>query len=53
MRGIINGGKVEQKGVEFSVTAQITQRFSIDASAFLADPEFSSTTYYPRYDPNP
>jgi iron complex outermembrane receptor protein len=52
VKGIFNGGKVEQKGVELTLTAQVTPRFSIDASAFLADPEFSETTYYPRFDPN-
>jgi outer membrane receptor protein involved in Fe transport len=51
VRGIFNGGQVEQKGVELNLSAQITQRFSIEGSAFLADPEFTETTYYPRYDP--
>jgi iron complex outermembrane receptor protein len=51
VRGIFNGGKVEQKGVELNVSAQITEQFSIDASAFLADPEFTEATFYPRYDP--
>ena len=50
MRGTFNGGKAEQKGVELSVGWYPTENFSIDASAFLADPEFSEDTFYPDGD---
>jgi outer membrane receptor protein involved in Fe transport len=50
MRGTFNGGKAEQKGVELSVSWSPTDNFSIDASAFLADPEFSEDTFYPDGD---
>jgi iron complex outermembrane receptor protein len=46
-RGTFNGGKAEQKGVELSGTWKITDNFSIDGSAFFADPEFSEDTVYP------
>ncbi len=51
MRGTFNGGKAEQKGFEFSIGWYPTDNFSIDASAFIADPEFSEDTFYPDYDP--
>jgi iron complex outermembrane receptor protein len=47
LRGTFNGGKAEQKGVEISGNWAITSNFSIEASAFLADPEFSEETVYP------
>jgi outer membrane receptor protein involved in Fe transport len=47
MRGTFNGGKAEQKGFELSVGWYPTENFSIDASAFIADPEFSEDTFYP------
>ncbi|MBM4220205.1 MAG: TonB-dependent receptor [Gammaproteobacteria bacterium] len=47
MRGTFNGGKAEQKGFEFSIGWYPTDNFSIDVSAFLADPEFSEDTFYP------
>ncbi len=47
MRGTFNGGKAEQKGVELSISWYPTENFSIDASAFLADPEFSEDTVLP------
>ena len=47
MRGTFNGGKAEQKGIELSVGWYPTDNFSIDASAFLADPEFSEDTFAP------
>ena len=47
MRGTFNGGKAEQKGVEISANWQVTEQFSFEASAFLADPEFSEETVYP------
>jgi len=52
MRGTFNGGKAEQKGAEISVSWSPTENFSIDASAFLADPEFSEDTFTPEQDPN-
>jgi outer membrane receptor protein involved in Fe transport len=50
MRGTFNGGKAEQKGVELSLGWYPTDNFSIDASAFIADPEFSEDTFYPDGD---
>jgi outer membrane receptor protein involved in Fe transport len=47
LRGTFNGGKAEQKGVEMSGIWQVTPEFKIEASAFLADPEFSEDTIYP------
>ena len=47
MRGTFNGGKAEQKGVEINGAWQVTPQFQIQASAFLADPEFSEETIYP------
>ena len=51
MRGTFNGGKAEQKGVELSVSWSPTENLSFDASAFIADPEFSEDTFAPDYDP--
>jgi outer membrane receptor protein involved in Fe transport len=47
LRGTFNGGKAEQKGAEISVSWAVTENLSFDASAFLADPEFSEETIYP------
>jgi outer membrane receptor protein involved in Fe transport len=48
LRGTFNGGKAEQKGAEISVSWAVTENLSIDASAFLADPEFSEKTEFPE-----
>jgi len=50
LRGTFNGGKAEQKGVEMNGVWQVTPDFSIEASAFLANPEFSEDTIYPDPD---
>ena len=50
LRGTFNGGKAEQKGVEMNGAWQVTPSFSIEASAFFADPEFSEETVYPDGD---
>ncbi len=47
LRGTFNGGKAEQKGVEINGIWSITENFSLEASAFLADPEFSEDSIYP------
>jgi iron complex outermembrane receptor protein len=47
MRGTFNGGKAEQKGGEINGAWQVTPEFKVEASAFLADPEFSEKTVYP------
>jgi outer membrane receptor protein involved in Fe transport len=50
MRGTFNGGKAEQKGIEFTVSWSPTDHLSLDANVFLADPEFSEDTFYPDGD---
>lgn len=50
LRGTFNGGKAEQKGVEVASEFNVTERFSLEASVFVADPEFSETTLYPDGD---
>jgi iron complex outermembrane recepter protein len=47
LRGTFNGGKAEQKGVEMNGIWQVTADLNIQASAFLANPEFSEDTVYP------
>jgi outer membrane receptor protein involved in Fe transport len=47
LRGTFNGGKAEQKGIEATINWNPTDNFSIDASVFVADPEYSEDTYYP------
>ena len=47
MRGTFNGGKAEQKGAEIDGSWSVTENFSLDASAFLAEPEFSEDSIYP------
>lgn len=47
IRGTINGGKAEQKGIEFSGDWQATDHLKLSWSAFLADPEFSEDTVIP------
>jgi len=48
LRGTFNGGKAEQKGAEISVSWAVTENLTLDASAFLADPEFSEKTEFPE-----
>jgi outer membrane receptor protein involved in Fe transport len=50
MRGTFNGGKAEQKGIEISLNWSPLDNLSFDASAFLADPEFSEDTFAPDGD---
>jgi outer membrane receptor protein involved in Fe transport len=44
VRGIINGGNAEQKGVEISGVVNLTPQLVLEASAFLANPEFTEDT---------
>ena len=46
--GTFNGGKAEQKGVEFNGELGGTERLNLDVSAFLADPEFTEDTLVPE-----
>ena len=41
LRGTINGGKAENKGVEVNATWQATDRLYLEASAFFGNPEFT------------
>ncbi|MEY4932593.1 MAG: hypothetical protein RLZZ403_913, partial [Pseudomonadota bacterium] len=50
LRGTFNGGKAEQKGIEMNGIWQVTPDFKVEASAFLADPEFSEDSLYPDPD---
>ena len=43
-----NGGKAEQKGAEIITSWKVTENFSIDVSAFFADPEFTEDTFFPN-----
>lgn len=45
IEGNINGGKAEQKGVEFSGTWYATDRLNFQYSAFLASPEFTEDSF--------
>ena len=51
IEGNINGGKAEQKGVEFNGAWYPTERLSFEWSAFLASPEFTENTYVPNQTP--
>jgi outer membrane receptor protein involved in Fe transport len=48
LEGNFNGGKAEQKGVEFNGTWHATDRLNFEWSAFLASPEFKNDTFYPN-----
>ena len=50
VRGTFNGGKAEQKGVEINGNWNLTRNLSVEASVFLADPEFKENTIYPDGD---
>lgn len=50
VRGTFNGGKAEQKGVEMSGSWNLTRNFSVEASVFLADPQFKENTTFPDGD---
>ena len=50
IEGNINGGKAEQKGVEFNGEWQATERLNFPWSAFLASPEFTEDTLVPNSD---
>jgi iron complex outermembrane recepter protein len=41
LRGTINGGKAENKGVELSATWQATENLYLEASGFFGNPEFT------------
>jgi len=47
VRGTFNGGAAEQKGIEINGTVNFTNNFSLQASVFRADPEFTEDTVYP------
>ncbi len=46
VRGTFNGGKAEQKGVEINGTMNLSRNLSVEASVFLADPEFIERTVF-------
>jgi outer membrane receptor protein involved in Fe transport len=48
VRGTYNGGKAEQKGIEFNGKWAVTDNLSFEGSAFLAEPEFSEDTFEPN-----
>lgn len=50
LEGNFNGGKAEQKGVEFSGEWYANDRLSFSWSAFLASPEFTEDTFVPNTD---
>ena len=50
LRGTLNGGKAEQKGVEISGNWNVTSQLSLETSVFLAEPEFTEPTVYPNGD---
>ncbi len=50
IEGNINGGKAEQKGVEFNGQWHATERLNFEWSAFLASPEFTEDTLVPNSD---
>ncbi len=50
VRGTFNAGKTEQKGVEISSILQVTDRFSLEANLFVADPEITEDLVYPDGD---
>jgi iron complex outermembrane receptor protein len=50
LEGNINGGKAEQKGVEFALEWYATDRLNIQASIFLGSPEFTEDTLVPNSD---
>ena len=47
VRGTFNGGKAEQKGIELNASWNLTDRLSLEASVFAADPQFTEATVYP------
>lgn len=51
IEGNINGGKAEQKGVEFNGEWAATESLSFAWSAFLASPQFTEDTIVPNSDP--
>ncbi len=50
IEGNINGGKAEQKGIEFNGQWHATQRLNLEWSVFLASPEFTQDTLVPNSD---
>ncbi len=47
VRGTFNGTGAEQKGIELNGYWYVTDRFNVEFSAFLADPEFTDDLVYP------
>lgn len=43
IRGTVNGGKVEQKGIEADLSWQATENLRLDARAYFGDPQATST----------
>ena len=52
IEGNINGGKAEQKGIEFNGQWYATDRLNFQWSVFLASPEFTEDTLIPSIDPD-
>lgn len=50
IEGNINGGKAEQKGIEFNGEWKATEKLKFSWSAFLANPEFTEDTLVPNSD---
>ena len=50
IRGTFNGPKAEQRGIELTANLQLTNRFSLEASLFAANPEYSEDFIYPGCD---
>ena len=48
VEGNFNGGKAEQKGIEFNGEWHATDRLNFEWSGFIADPEFSEDTFVPN-----
>jgi outer membrane receptor protein involved in Fe transport len=48
LEGNFNGGKAEQKGVEFNGQWIATDRLNFEWSVFLGNPEFTEDTLYPN-----
>jgi outer membrane receptor protein involved in Fe transport len=53
LRGTFNGSKAEQKGIELNGEWRVTDNFTLEGSAFLAEPEFSEAFVEPDGDVTP
>jgi iron complex outermembrane receptor protein len=47
VRGTINGGTAETKGIEVTVAARATHNLSFDANVTVADPKLTQDVHYP------